>query len=168
MRSILFVVALLFVLVLPALAQTPVERDPRDSSNPISRPTPPPNTPAARPPSLSPADASIVAFVTILYLGVAGFVAMCASYVLMYLGKTTLRTALSGGQVPLSSDHRGIPIADHRRLLRPMLGLLTLIAAGLGLFFGGAPLAIAVGIGVASSGIVHDVVDGLRAKKGTR
>lgn len=161
MRSTLFVVALLLAFVLPALAQTPVERDPRDSANTISRPTHPPNTPAARPP-MSQGDASIVAFVTILYLGVAGFVAMCGAYVLMYLGKTMLRGAFAGV---------GAPTPDHRRLLRPMLGLLTLIAAGLGLFFGGVPLAIAVGIGAASSGIVHDVVDGirgLRAGKGTR
>lgn len=128
---------------------------------PVPTPLPAPVPHAGHVPSAPPGLVTLIA--TVVYLALAWWASICVTYAMMFLGKSVLRAA-SGGLVPAGAP---VAVATHyKKLLRPMLCFLTVLAGGLGYWSGGAPAALALGIGAASSGILHDLIDGVRALKG--
>lgn len=131
----------------------PVAREPRPGVPTVATPAPlpvEPKTPDAWFKLAVVATQAINNAVNLGTLAALAFASLCVVYLLMYLGKTALAANLP---------------AEYKKLLRPMLGALTIAATGLGYYLGGPSLAGTAGIGALLSGVSHDVIDSIRSLK---
>jgi hypothetical protein len=111
-------------------------------------PTP---TPEAASQGVTPLYALAQLLIIVVSMGLWAVGSAGLAYIYAYLVKQVLRAQIG--------------VEAYRKALQPALWLITLVAGIVGYHFGGPVMAVATGLGAASTPLLHDVIDGMRGWK---